>query len=171
MRVTKNTPRIGVSWTPAYLSVFDLFLIWIMTWIKQLSTQLSANIFEAFVLILLNVNFSLNQTLVTFLLNLKQTWMTHWFWQFHCVGLSSFNSKRFYQSYSWSRSLCEKRTSSFMGLVSRKLCRFFLMFSTSFTSLSILLLFPLLITFFVLMHSFWFCFTQHGWGSLNHPIC
>ena len=67
-----------------------------MTWIKQLSTQLSANIFEAFVLILLNVNFSLNQTLVTFLLNVKQTWMTHWFWQFHCEGLSSFNSKRFY---------------------------------------------------------------------------
>ena len=34
------------------------------------------------------------------------------------------------------------------GLISRKLCRFLLMFSTCFTSLSVLLLFPLLITFF-----------------------
>ena len=34
-------------------------------------------------------------------------------------------------------------------LISRKLCRFLLMFSTCFTSLSVLLLFPLSITFFV----------------------
>ena len=40
------------------------------------------------------------------------------------------------------------------GLISRKLCRFLLMFSTCFTSLSVLLLFPLSITFFVIMHSF-----------------
>ena len=33
-------------------------------------------------------------------------------------------------------------------------CRFLLMFSTCFTSLSVLLLFPLSITFFVIMHSF-----------------
>ena len=39
------------------------------------------------------------------------------------------------------------------GLISRKLCRFLLMFSTCFTSLSVLLLFPLLITFLV-MHGF-----------------
>ena len=44
------------------------------------------------------------------------------------------------------------------GLISRKLCRFLLMFSTSFTSLSVLLLFPLSITFFSFVHSFWFCF-------------
>ena len=36
-----------------------------------------------------------------------------------------------------------------MELVSRKLCRFLLMFSSGFTSLSALLLFPQLITFFV----------------------
>ena len=40
------------------------------------------------------------------------------------------------------------------GLISGKLCRFLLMFSTCFTSLSVLLLFPLSITFFVIMHSF-----------------
>ena len=33
-----------------------------------------------------------------------------------------------------------------MGLISRKLCRFILMFSTGFNSLSVLLLFPLSIT-------------------------
>ena len=38
----------------------------------------------------------------------------------------------------------------------RKLCRFLLMFSTGFTSLSVLLLFPLSITFFVFVHSFSF---------------
>ena len=39
------------------------------------------------------------------------------------------------------------------GLISRKLCRFLLMFLTGFTSLSVLLLFPLLITF-SFVHSF-----------------
>ena len=41
-----------------------------------------------------------------------------------------------------------------MGLVFRKLCRFLLMFLTGFTSVSVLLLFPILITFFVFMHDF-----------------
>ena len=36
----------------------------------------------------------------------------------------------------------------------QKLCRFLLMFSTGFTSLSVLLLFPLSIIFFVVMHGF-----------------
>ena len=43
-----------------------------------------------------------------------------------------------------------------MGLISRKLSRFLLMFLSGFTSVSVLLLFLLLITFFVVMHSFWF---------------
>ena len=62
--------------------------------------------------------------------------------------------KGFYYSYAWSCSLCEGRSSFCPGLISRKLCRFLLMFSTCFTSLSVLLLFPLLITFFVVMHGF-----------------
>ena len=44
------------------------------------------------------------------------------------------------------------RTSFYMGLISIKLCRFFLMFSTGFISLSVLLLFPLSIAFFVFVH-------------------
>ena len=51
-------------------------------------------------------------------------------------------------------SLYERRASFCMRLISRKLHGFFLMFSTCFTSLSVLLLFPLLITCFVVMHGF-----------------
>ena len=67
----------------------------------------------------------------------------------------SFNLKEFYYWYAWSRSLCEGRTSFWPGLVTQKLYGFLLTFSTGFTSLSVLLLFPLWITFFVFMHPFW----------------
>ena len=91
-------------------------------------------IFEVFVPILLNVNLSLNQTLLTFLFYVRQTLMTQlltWFWQFLCEGLSYFHQKRFYYSYAWSCILCEGRTSFCMWLISRKLCRFLLRFSPS----------------------------------------
>ena len=54
-------------------------------------------------------------------------------------------------------SLREGRTSFCKWLISRKLCRFLLMFSTGFTSLSVLFLFPLKSTF-VFMHGFLFYF-------------
>ena len=44
-------------------------------------------------------------------------------------------------------------------------------FLTGFTSLSVLLLFPLSITFIVFVHCFWFYFILHRWGSLDQPIC
>ena len=50
--------------------------------------------------------------------------------------LSSFNPKRFCFSYVWSCSLFE-RTSFCTVLMPRKLCGFFLMFSTDFTSFSV----------------------------------
>ena len=81
-----------------------------------------------------------------------------WFWQFLCERLSSSNLKGFHYSHAWSCSLCEGRTFFCMGLISRKFCRFLLMFSTSFTSFSVSLLFPLSITFFIFMYGFWFCF-------------
>ena len=56
--------------------------------------------------------------------------------------------------YRWSCSLCETETTFCTGRISRKLCRFLLQFLTSFTSLSALLLFPLSITFFIVMHGF-----------------
>ena len=71
-----------------------------------------------------------------------------------CEGLSSFNLKRFYCSYVWSYSLYERRNSFCAGLISRKFCGLLLMNSTSFTSLGVLFLFLLSITFFVVMHGF-----------------
>ena len=47
-----------------------------------------------------------------------------------------------------------RRTSFCSGLVSRKLCRFLLMFSTGFASLSALLIFPLSITFLIFVRGF-----------------
>ena len=85
----------------------------------------------------------------------KLGWL-NWFWEFPREGLSSFNPKGFYYSYAWSCFLWERRTSFYSGLISRKLCRFSLIFSTGFTSLSVLFLFSLLITF--LCHYAWFNF-------------
>ena len=70
----------------------------------------------------------------------KLGWL-NWFWQFLCKGLSSFNLKGFYYSYAWSLSLCERRTSFCTRRISRKLCRFLLIFLTGFSSLSVLLFF------------------------------
>ena len=69
-------------------------------------------------------------------------------------NMESFNLKGFYYSYTWSCSLYERKTSFCTGLISRKLCGFLLMFSSGFTSLSIFFLFPLSITFFVVIHGF-----------------
>ena len=102
-----------------YLSVFELFLSqWIMSILSKgckpdnfESHDSLRQIFEAFIEILLNVNFSL-----------KFGWLS-WFWQFICEG-SSFNLKGFYYSYACSCSLCEGRTSFCVGLVTKKLGRF-----------------------------------------------
>ena len=48
----------------------------------------------------------------------------------------------------------KEKTSFCTGLISKKLCGCLLLFSTGFTSLSVLLLSPLLITFLVYKHSF-----------------
>ena len=96
---------------------------------------------------MLIVSLSLNQTLlILFLFG-----GFNWFWQFLCEGLSSFNPKGFCYSYSWSCGICEGKTSFCTRLISRKLCRFrfLLVFSAGFTSLSVLLLFPELIMFFL----------------------
>ena len=69
-------------------------------------------------------------------------------------NMESFNLKGFYYSYAWSCSLYERKTSFCTGLISRKLCGFLRMFSSGFTSLIIFFLFPLSITFFVVIHGF-----------------
>ena len=70
---------------------------------------------------------------------------------------SSFNPKGFCYSFAWSWGLFEGRISLYRGLISRKLCRFSLIISTGFNSLSVLLLSLLLITF-VFVHGFFMLF-------------
>ena len=71
----------------AYLSIFNLFKLnelwpyYQKRVYKTISNRiilysLALRIFEAFVRILLIENLSLNQTLLTFLLYMRQTWMT-----------------------------------------------------------------------------------------------
>ena len=88
VRVTKITFRIGVSWThslPLFLTNLNLTnydhiikSMYINQIIFNRTTlwSLALRIIEAFVRILLIVNLSLNQTHLTFLLCVRQTWMT-----------------------------------------------------------------------------------------------
>ena len=153
----------------AYLSIFNIFkLNELRPYYQSHANQIILNctsllslalwIFEAFIWILLIENLSLNHTLLTFLLYARQTWMTELILTILSGRLPSFNPKEFQYSYAWTCSLCEERTSSSMELIYRKVRRFLLTFSIGFISLSVLLLFLLLITFFVFVLGFWFCF-------------
>ena len=118
------------------------------------SIALSLLIFEVFVQIQQNVNLSLNQVLLKFLIYVKGTWMTQVIGVFFCKGLSSFNLKGFCCSYTCSSSLCESTISCCTRLITIKLCEFLFKFLSGFTSFRIFLLFPLSITLFVFMYSF-----------------
>ena len=129
-----------------YLSDLDLFLAQWNGHISKRTTRttlssLALLIFEVVVPILLNVNFSLNQSLLTFLLYWYKLGWLNSFCQFVCERFPSFNSNRVYYSYARSYSLHERRTSFCTGSISRKFSGFLFMFSTGFTSFFVLLLF------------------------------
>ena len=86
----------------------------------------------------------------------KRGWL-NWFRQFLYEELSSFNLKKDSITHMHGLALYLKERLPFARETSLKNCGFLLMFLTGFASLSILLLFPLLITF-VVMHSLWFYF-------------
>ena len=76
----------------------------------------------------------------------------NWFLQFLCGGLSFFNLILLFISmvlqFMWEKDFfCA-------GLISKTL-QILTMFSTGFTSLRVLLLFPLSVTFFIFIHGFW----------------
>ena len=81
----------------------------------------------------------------------KLRWL-NWFWQF-LWGIIFLLSEK--NSVTHMNGLA-RRTSFRMGLLSRKLCGFLLLFSTSFTSLSVLLLFRRSITSSMLCMVFYF---------------
>ena len=89
------------------------------------------------------MNLFLDQIFLTSLLYMRETWMSRLILQFLVEGFSSFNLNGFCYSYAWPWSLCEIRIPFCMGLVSRKHCRFLIMSLTGFTSLCVLLPFPL----------------------------
>ena len=164
VKVTRINSRTGVSWTHR-LSLFDLFLTqWIMAILSKgckpdnfelhNSLKLSKSLFQfCWMWIFPWIKLSWHSCSVWD----KPGWL-NWFWQFLCEGLSSFNPKGLNYSYAWSRSLCEGKTSFCTGFISKKLCKFLLMFFIGFTSLSVLLLFLQSITFFVFTHGLWFYF-------------
>ena len=105
------------------------------------------------------------------MLFVRQTWMTELILVISLWGVILFNPKRFDYSFAWSCSLCERKASFCTGLISRKLGGLLLMFSTGFTSLSVLLLFPLSITFFIVMHGFLFLHRSANvfvFGDIHH---
>ena len=64
-----------------------------------------------------------------------------------------------------------KMTSFRAGPVSTKPTGLLLVFLAGFTSIIVLLHFPLSTIFFVYMHGFRICFIWHIWGFLDQPVC
>ena len=122
------------------------------------SLKLSFMKFEAFVQILLIVNLSLNQTLLIFLLCVRITWMIQLILTISLWEVIFLSSEKILVLICMVLQFMWKKDFLLHGLISVKLSKFLLMFSTGFTSISVLLHFPLSITFFVFVHGFWFYF-------------
>ena len=118
------------------------------------------------------MNPSLNQTLLTFLLCVGQTWMAQLILAISLCGVIFLYSERMLLLYAWSSSLREGKTAFCTELTSRKFCNLLFAFSTGFTSRSVLLLFPLLITFFIIINSLLTLFrlTQMMFSRSNHLL-
>ena len=120
---------LKLSFTNILRLLFEFCWLWIFSWIKL--SWYSCSVWD------------------------KLGWL-NWFWQFLYEGLSSQIQK---DSVTHMHGLAVYVKTAFcMGLISRKLYGFLLTFSNGLTTLSILLLFPPSITFFVFVHSFWLYF-------------
>ena len=119
--------------------------------------KLSFTNIHGFIRIFLNVNLSFNQLLINSpdILALREANLDD------SIDSGNFSVGGYLPlirkdsiTLSMSCSLCEGRTSFCTGFISKKPCAFLLMFSTGFISLGVLFVFPLLINFFIFMHSF-----------------
>ena len=167
-RVTKITSRVGVSWTHSHLSVFTLFLTqWIMAILSKGCKPDNFESHNSLKLSFMNIcGLRLNFVECEFFLESNSPYI---------LALCESNlddsidsdkfSVRGYLPLIQKDSITHKHGLAvyvkerlpFERDLSLENCGFLLMFSIGFTSLCILLLFPLLITF-IFMHSFWFCF-------------
>ena len=118
-----------------------------------------------FIQILLNVNPSLNQTVLTFLLYVRHL---PYMWNLDdsidsgnisVQGYLPLIQKNSVTHISGLAVYVKEGLPFAQDLSLKKSCRLLLMFSTSFTLNSVLLLFPLSVTFFVFVHIFWCYFT------------
>ena len=80
----------------------------------------------------------------------------NWFWQFLCERLSFFNTKVFYYSYAWKIYVKERLPFAWDLSLENSMDSY--LFSIYFSSLSVLLIFSVSITFFLFMNGFWCCF-------------
>ena len=80
----------------------------------------------------------------------------NWFWQFLCERLSFFNTKVFYYSYAWKIYVKERLPFAWDLSLENSVDSY--LFSIYFSSLSVLLIFSVSITFFLFMNGFWCCF-------------
>ena len=165
VRVTKISSRIGVSWTHSLLFCFwPILTQWIMAILSKGCKPDNFESHKSLKLSFRNVRglyLSLNQTLLTFLLYVRQTWMT-WFNQVKSIDSSNFSVRGYlpliqknYITYMHGPAVYVKERLLFARDLSLGNCGFWFIFSTSFTSLSVVLLFPLTITFFIFLLSFW----------------
>ena len=114
---SKNSPKLSLK---KYLRpLFKICWLWIFPWITLIQSQSNSS-----------------STRHSCSMWDKLGWL-NWFWQILCERLPSLNPKGFYYLCAWAFSLFERRTSFCMGLITRKPCRFLLMFSTGFTSVSV----------------------------------
>ena len=149
-----------------FLIYFSLNELWPLYWkdVNQIALNhtivynLVLQIFEVFLWILLNANLPSNQTLLAFLLYARQTWMTPLLLAISLWGVIFLHFERVLLLIWTVLQFMWRKTSFYTRHSSRKLCRFLLMIVTGFTSFDVLLLFPLFITFFVLMLSLWSSF-------------
>ena len=138
---------------PTFLFLTYFLTQWIMAilskWCKPDSFK-SHKFLKLKLQILLNVNVSLNQTLLTFLLYVRQTWMTQLILALSLWGV--------YLPLTWKDSTTHAWSCSFMkeGLP----FAWDLLLENSADSYSCFwVALPYsVITFFVFVHSFWFCF-------------
>ena len=142
-----------------FLPLFWIILSYYLKYVNQITLNCTALWVYQFTNIFLDANLTLNQTLVTFLLYVRQTTMTQLILVFsvtHMHGLA----------------VCVKGLVSFCtGFTYRKLCRLLFRFFTGCTSFSALLLFPLSTNFFFFVHGFCCYFIWNRWCSLHHSIC
>ena len=120
--------------------------------------SLALQIFETFIGILLLANLSLNQTLLTFLLYVRQSKMTQLILAISPWEVIFLYSEKILVLLCMVSQFMLKKYFLLHGTYLQKTLQILNYVFDWLYSLTVLLLFPLWITFLVFLHSFWFYF-------------